>query len=94
MSDESGVEPRSAEGGAGSTMYRPSARGGLEPAPQEQADYRDRLRSRRWDAAPLANPEVEKTDPRLAVLLILVLAAVTLLVIVLGYGVGLWSLPA
>ena len=41
-------------------------------------DYRDQLSSRRWDAAPLRNPEAEKTDPRIAVAAILILAALTL----------------
>ncbi len=57
-------------------------------------DYRDSLRSRRWNAAPLENPEVEKSDPRLAVLVIVALAAITLVILVVGYGSGLWSLPA
>jgi hypothetical protein len=57
-------------------------------------DYREALGSRRWDAAPLRNPEVEKTDPRIAVAAVLILAALTLLVLVLGYASGFWSLPA
>jgi hypothetical protein len=57
-------------------------------------DYRDELRSRRWDAAPLRNPEVEKTDPRIAVAAIVILCVITLVVLVLGYGSGFWSLPA
>ena len=56
-------------------------------------DYRDQLRSRRWNAAPLRNPEVEKTDPRIAVAFIVVLAAITLGVLVLGYASGFWQLP-
>jgi len=59
----------------------------------EVADYRDLLRSRRWNAAPLRNPEAEKTDPRIAVLAIALLAAATLLVLVVGYASGFWSLP-
>ena len=56
------------------------------------ADYRDDLGSRRWDAAPLRNPEVEKTDPRIAVAAILILATITLVVVVLGYASGFWQL--
>ena len=89
-----GSELRPADDGGGTVMYRPAAEGGLEAAPPEQADYRDDLRSRRWDAAPLENPEVEKTDPRIAVAFILGLAVVTLLVLLAGYGLGIWSLPA
>ena len=56
-------------------------------------DYRDELGSRRWNAAPLRNPEVEKTDPRIAVAAILVLATITLVVLVAGYASGFWQLP-
>ena len=65
------------------------------PASRQPDDYRDGLRSRRWKAAPLRNPEVEKTDPRMAVLAIVVVSAITFGVLVLGYGIlGIWSLPA
>jgi len=96
MTDQSGPQPQNGDGdGDGKTiMYRPSAEGGLEAASPESADYRDQLQSRRWDAAPLQNPEVEKTDPRLAVAGLVVLSALTLIVLVLGYGAGIWSLPA
>jgi len=93
MTEQSGLEPKQGDGDA--TPYRPSAEGGLEAAPQESGDYREQLGSRRWNAAPLENPEVEKTDPRLAVLAIIVLGAITLAVLIVGYGVlGLWSLPS
>ena len=92
MSDGSGLQP--ADGGAKTTMYRPGPEGGLEAGAPEVDDYRDQLRSRRWNAAPLENPEAEKTDPRIAVAAVVVLAAITFAVIIVGYGVGLWSLPA
>jgi hypothetical protein len=93
MTDGSDLQP--ANGEAKTTMYRPGAEGGLEAGAPEVDDYRDQLRSRRWDAAPLENPEVEKTDPRIAVAVIVLMAVVTLVVLVLGYGpLGLWSLPA
>jgi hypothetical protein len=92
MTDESGLQPTTSRDKT--TMYRPDAQGGLEAVPPE-GDYRESLRSRRWNAAPLENPEAEKTDPRIAVLTIVALAAVTLVVLVIGYGVfGLWNLPA
>jgi hypothetical protein len=49
------------------------------------------LQSRRWNAAPLKNPEAQKTDPRIAVAGIVLLSAITLVVIVLGYGSGFWG---
>ena len=73
------------------TMYRPSSEGGLQPVPSDGVDYRKRLRSPRWQAAPLANPEVEQTDPRIAVAFIVGLLIVTFVVIVLGYGSGFWG---
>ena len=82
------------EEAADTKMYRPAPDGGLEPSSSGSGDYRDRLRSRRWDAAPLENPEVEKTDPRIAVGALVLLAVVTFVIIVVGYGAGVWSLPA
>ncbi len=89
MTDQSGLQPSEGEGQT--RLYRPTAEGGLEAAPPE-GDYRDGLRSRRWNAAPLENPEAEKTDPRIAVAAIVGLAFVTLVILVIGYGAGVWSL--
>lgn len=90
MTEGSDLQP-TAEAGK-TVMYRPAAEGGLEAAPPEQADYREGLRSRRWNAAPLANPEVERTDPRIAVAAIVALSVLTMLVLVIGYGLRIWSL--
>lgn len=81
--------PRSGE----TRLYQPGPEGGPEPIAGELGDYRESLRSRRWDAAPLRNPEVEKTDPRIGVLTIVALATLTLVVLLAGYGIGLWQLP-
>ncbi len=78
----------------GQTVVEPSSEVGIPAVTEVDGDYRDSLRSRRWNAAPLQNPEVEKTDPRIAVLSIVALATITLVVLVVGYGIGLWSLPA
>jgi hypothetical protein len=92
MTEGSSLQPAAEEGKT--VMYRPTVDGGLEPVTPGQADYRDGLRSRRWNAAPLENPEVEKTDPRIALAAVVGLALVTLVVLIIGYGVGVWSLPA
>lgn len=92
MTDERGLQP--AEGEAKTTLYRPGPEGGLEAGAPEVEDYRDQLRSRRWNAAPLENPEVEPPDSRIAVIALIVLAAITFVVLVVGYGAGLWSVPA
>ncbi len=72
-------------------LHRPDGEGGLTPSPVSQEDYRTQLRSRRWDAAPLANPEVEMPDKRWAVVAIALLAALTFGAIVVGYGIGFWG---
>jgi hypothetical protein len=72
-------------------LHRPTPEGGLEPAPVIQKDYRRRLRSRRWSAAELSNPDVHTTNPWLAVGLIAFLAAGTFVVLVLGYATRFWG---
>lgn len=92
MTDQAGVQP---ESGTETTLRQPAVERELETASSKTGDYRDQLQSRRWNAAPLENPEVEKTDPRLAVLAFVALGAITLIVLVIGYGIiDLWSLPA
>lgn len=73
-------------------LYRPGP-DGLEPNPVEVKTWRSRLRSRRWDPAPLENPELAPTSQRLAVLFWLALALITFVTVLVGYGVGLWHLP-
>jgi hypothetical protein len=93
MSDSS--QPQPADDHSQTTLYRRAADGGLQVAPPQSGDWREGLRSGRWNAAPLENPEVEKTDPRIAVAAILALGLLTLVLLVVGYGVvGLWNLPA
>jgi len=72
-------------------LYRPDPDGGLEPAPVKNGDYRALLRSRRWKSAQLENPEVHQTDPRIAVLFVALLAGLTLVIMIVGYGSGFWS---
>lgn len=88
MSQDPGLQP------SASTPPAVPTQAAGQSSVRATGDYRDELRSRRWDAAPLRNPEVEKTDPRIAVAAIVILCAITLVVLVLGYGSGFWSLPA
>jgi hypothetical protein len=67
-------------------LHRPDADGNLSPSPATAADYRTQLRSRRWDAAPLEQNEVDLPDKRLAVLAIALFAVLTFVVIVVGYA--------
>jgi len=71
-------------------LYRPTP-AGLEPNPVEQRTWRSRLRSRRWQPAPLANAEMAPTSYRMAVLFWVSLAVLTFVVLVVGYGVGFWG---
>jgi hypothetical protein len=89
MSDDSSLRPTGQ--GNDTTMYRPTTEGGLEASPRSTEDYRNKLRSRRWNAAPLKNSEAEKTDPRIAVAAIVLLSAFTLVTLVIGYGSGFWG---
>ena len=74
-------------------LYRPTPDGQLEPNPVELRTWRSRLGSRRWNAAPLSNPEMEPTSSRLGVLFWVSLAALTFVVLLVGYGTGIWTLP-
>jgi hypothetical protein len=81
-------------------LHRPDERGVLKPEPGPAPDYREQLRSPRWGAAlgggrmpKLGNTEMRPTSRLIAVGLWLGLAAVTFVLLVLGYGVGLWNFP-
>jgi hypothetical protein len=71
-------------------LYRP-ARGGLEPSPGDQRNWRRKLRSPRWNAASLENPEARLTSPLQAALFFLGLGIFTFIVLVIGYGIGFWG---
>jgi hypothetical protein len=71
-------------------LYRPSP-DGLEPSPVEQHTWRSRLGSRRWKPAALDNPEARPTSNSMAVLFWLALAVLTFVLLVFGYGLGVWG---
>ena len=71
-------------------LYRP-VEGGLEPRPVQPRDWRTRLRAARWSPARLANPEATLTSPLQGVLFFGGLAALTLILLLLGYLTGFWS---
>jgi hypothetical protein len=79
-------------------LHRPDGRGGLEPRPVEEKDWRRQLRSPRWGASlsggrlpNLANPEMNPTRSIVAVLFWVGLAALTFALLLLGYGTGFWG---
>jgi hypothetical protein len=72
-------------------LHRPDADGKLAPSPATAADYRAQLRSRRWDPALLDQNEVDLPDKRLAVVGLLILAALTFAILVVGYALEHWT---
>jgi hypothetical protein len=77
-------------------LHRPDGKGGLEPRPVTDQNWRNQLRSPRWGASlkggklpDLANPEMNPTSTLRAVLFWAVLGLITFGVVVVGYGVEL-----
>jgi len=80
-------------------LHRPDGKGGLEVKTGAQADWRDGLKSSRWGASlkggklpELSNPAVNPASTARSVALWVGLAVLTFVLIVAGYGVGLWRL--
>ena len=77
-------------------LHRPDAAGRLEPRPPavdrrgRPEDWRKALRSPRWRAAALRNPEMNPTSSVAAAAFWIVLAAVTFGLLLLGYGSHFW----
>jgi hypothetical protein len=79
-------------------LHRPDGEGGLEPRPVVEPDWRAQLRSPRWGKRlgggrlpALKNPEMNPTSKLMSVLFWLGLAAMTFVLLVLGYGTGFWG---
>ena len=72
-------------------LYRRGPKGeGLETSPVVASDWRTKLRSPRWRAPGLRNPEASPISPASAAALLLALALITFVLIVAGYGVNFW----
>ena len=81
-------------------LHRPDGKGGLEVRPVTDQNWRNQLRSPRWGASlkggklpDLANPEMNPTSTLRSVLFWVALALITFVIIVAGYGTGLFALP-
>jgi len=79
-------------------LHRPDGEGGLQPEPVPEEDWRAQLRSPRWGGSlqhrrlpELKNPEMNPTSIGRSVLFWLSLAALTFVLLVLGYGTGFWG---
>ncbi|MGZ6340565.1 MAG: hypothetical protein ACXWMX_01825 [Candidatus Limnocylindrales bacterium] len=71
-------------------LHRPDGRGGLERRPVSDADWRRQLRSPRWGVPRLANTEMNPTSTGVSILFWTVLAALTFVLLLAGYGTGFW----
>jgi hypothetical protein len=78
-------------------LHRPDGKGGLEVRPVTDRNWRNQLRSSRWGAAlkggelpELANPEMNPTSTARAVAFWAALAALTFVLVAVGYGTGFW----
>ena len=70
-------------------LHRPDGQGGIEAAaPKKQ--WREDLRSPRWNVPALANPEMNPTSSLRALVFWLALGIATFVLLVAGYGSGFW----
>ena len=75
-------------------FHRPDGTGALIPTPPpgrgRANDWRKGLRSYRWRVAPLRNSEMNPTSTMAAVAFWVVLASLTMVLLLLGYGSHFW----
>jgi hypothetical protein len=78
-------------------LHRPDGKGGLEPRPVSDTNWRRTLQSPRWGTSrpdgklpALKNVEMNPTLTWIAVAFWVALAAVTFVVLVAGYSTGFW----
>ncbi|MEI8332391.1 MAG: hypothetical protein WCH74_00855 [Chloroflexota bacterium] len=71
-------------------LHRPDGERGLETRPNDP-NWRDSLRSPRWNLPALANPEMNPTSTARSVAFWLVLAALTFVLLLAGYGTNVWK---
>jgi len=79
-------------------LHRPDGKGGIEPRPVRERDWRQALSSRRWGVSRrsgslprLDNQEMNPTSTPLAVLFWVGLGVLTFVLLVAGYGTGFWK---
>jgi hypothetical protein len=79
-------------------LHRPDGKGGIEPRPVVDPNWRRQLRSPRWGASlkggalpKLENPEMNPTGAVRAVAFWAALGALTFVLVVVGYGSGFWG---
>ncbi len=82
-------------------LHQPDGRGGMEPRPVGEPNWRRQLQSRRWGMnrrdgrlPELKNPEMNPTSTPMAVLFWVGLGVLTFILLVAGYGSGFWKFAA
>jgi hypothetical protein len=82
-------------------LHRPDGKGGIEPRSVSDTNWRRGLQSRRWGQnrkdgrlPELKNPEMNPTSTWLAVAFWVGLAALTFVLLVVGYGLNIWQVAA
>ncbi len=79
-------------------LHRPDGKGGIEPRPVTDENWRNQLESSRWGSSlrggrlpALKNPEMNPTSVLRSVVFWGGLAVATFVLIVAGYGTGFWG---
>ncbi len=79
-------------------LHRPDGKGGIEPRPVTDENWRNQLESSRWGSSlrggrlpALKNPEMNPTSVLRSVIFWGGLAVATFVLIVAGYGTGFWG---
>jgi hypothetical protein len=82
-------------------LHRPDGKGGLEPRPARETNWRRGLQSPRWGTTrrdgqlpEMKNPEMNPTSTWMAVAFWVGLGVLTFVLLVIGYGTGFWHFPA
>jgi hypothetical protein len=79
-------------------LHRPDGKGGIEPRPVSDRNWRNQLRSSRWGSSlrrgmlpALGNSEMNPTSAVMSVAFWVGLGALTFVLLVVGYGTGFWG---
>jgi hypothetical protein len=78
-------------------LHRRDGKGGIEPTPVGEPDWRRTLQAARWglnrrdgQLPAMKNPEMNPTSTAMAVLFWLGLGILTFVILVAGYGLQFW----
>jgi hypothetical protein len=81
-------------------LHRPDGRGGLEPKPVPEKNWRRGMQSQRWgmnrrdgQLPDLKNPEMNPTSTGMSIAFWLGLGLLTFVILLAGYGTGVWHFP-